>query len=87
MPVLLIYVLAGCGGTLLFLMGGCGVALLCWYLRHRQVLAAALTYSAPHRTRPHRLPFRPHPNSLMSCTAGAVPVLAVCGACFRRVLQ
>ena len=67
MPVLLIYVLAGCGGTLLFLMGGCGVALLYWCLRHRQVLAAALTHSAPHRTRPHRLPFRPHPN--LSCLA------------------
>ena len=87
MPVLLIYVLAGCGGTLLFLMGGCGVALLYWCLRHRQVLAAALTHSAPHRTRPHRLPFRPHPNPLLSCTAGAVPVSAVCGACLRRVLQ
>lgn len=37
-PVL-VYVLAGCGGTLLCLMGLCGTALFCWCLHHRQMRA------------------------------------------------
>ena len=53
-PVL-VYVLAGCGGTLLCLMGLCGTALFCWCLHHRQACAAA----APHHTTP-RSPHRTH---------------------------
>ena len=51
-PVL-VYVLAGSGGTLLCLMGVCGFLLFCWCLHHRQVRAAVPHRTAPHRTAPH----------------------------------
>jgi len=47
----LVYVLAGCGATLLCLMGVCGFAVFCWCLHHRQVRAQSST--TPHCTALH----------------------------------
>ena len=72
----LVYVLAGCGATLLCLMGLCGFALFCWCLHRRQVRAQSSTTlsSLPRPTFPSR-------------TAGAGPVPNVRGACFHRARQ
>ena len=51
----LVYVLAGCGATLLCL-GVCSFALFCWCVHNRKVRAAVQHRAAPHRTAPRRTP-------------------------------
>jgi len=67
----LVYVLAGCGATLLCVMGVCGFALFCWCLHHRQVRVAVPHCTAPRRAAPHRAAPRstaPH-RTAPHCTA------------------